>query len=204
MPCLNSRMVSNYVFVHIHRVRFVARSGQRGLSMYRPYPTSQRGHTYPFRPLCPHKINHKLSDQTRKLIGLNLTGGYQTNAVKSLWDSTQNALCTHCDQPDTHSHRQLECVHFQHVRDRHPEAVRLLQTFPNLLWFPVATVHAKQITYNLLKSVKVHFLMSPILCRRPTMYFIQMGAVTAPNSKIVAVPHGQLSNMLLPTRKTRR
>ena len=108
----------------------------------------------PFDPYIQHKINHKLSDQTRKLIGLYLTGGYQTNAVKSLWDSTQNALCTYCDQPDTHSHRQLECVHFQRVRDRHPEAVRLLQTFPNLLWFPVATVHAKQIPYNLLKSIR--------------------------------------------------
>ena len=188
MPCLNSRMVSNYVFVHIHRVRFVARSGLRGLSMYRPYPTSQRGHTYPFRPLCPHKINHKLSDQTRKLIGLNLTGGYQTNAVKSLWDSTQNALCTHCDQPDTHSHRQLECVHFQHVRDRHPEAVRLLQTFPNLLWFPVATVHAKQITYNLLKYVRQGpFLDVPNIVPSSHHVFYTDGSC--------AVPHGQLSNM---------
>ena len=93
MPCLNSRMVSNYVFVHIHRVRFVARSGQRGLSMYRPYPTSQRGHTYPFRPLCPHKINHKLSDQTRKLIGLNLTVDIRRTQL------------SHCGTP-----RRMRCV----------------------------------------------------------------------------------------------
>lgn len=126
----------------------------------------------PFDTYVQHKINRKLSDKTRKLIALNLTGGYQTGAVKSLWDSTHSMQCPYCEQPDTHSHRQLECAHFQHLRDQHPDAIRLLQEFPSLLWFPLATMHAKQPIYNLLKADRQGpFLDIPNIVNTPHFVF---------------------------------
>ena len=156
-------------------MRFVVRLGRLGLFMYiYDHIQHRKGVTHtPFDPYIQYKINRKLSDQTRKLISLNLTGGYQTNTVKSLWDSTQTAFCEYCGQPDTHSHRQLECSHFQHVR--------LLQAFPNLLWFPIETIHARQVTYNLLKYARQGpFLDVPNIVSLPHHVFYTDGSCDRP------------------------
>ena len=105
----------------------------------------------PFDFFTQHKVLGRLSDTTLQLIALNITGGFQTGAVKQLWDSTQSIACPFCGMDDTHSHRLLECASFQHVRDQHPEAIRILRDFPNLQYFPIATTHSMQIIYNRLK-----------------------------------------------------
>lgn len=50
------------------------------------------------------------------VVAQNISGGYRTNAVKALWDSTQDALREHCGQPDTHQHRLLHCQNFSHLQ----------------------------------------------------------------------------------------
>lgn len=45
------------------------------------------------------KIMNQLSAREQKLISLNVTGGYQTAAVKAIWDNTQTLECEHCGQP---------------------------------------------------------------------------------------------------------
>ena len=67
------------------------------------------------------KILKQLTIREQKLVALNLTGGYQTAAVKAIWDQTQSIECEFCGQPDTHLHRQLHCEHFAHVRANHPQ-----------------------------------------------------------------------------------
>ena len=87
------------------------------------------------------KIMKQLSTREQKLVALNITGGYQTAAVKVIWDSTQSSACEHCGQPDTRLHRLLDCPPFQHVRDQHPEAVQIIAAHPHLAWLPLTTQH---------------------------------------------------------------
>ena len=125
----------------------------------------------PFDAYVQHKVLRKLSDHTLRLIALDLTGGYQTGAVKAIWDNSQSHECEFCGQQDTHSHRQLHCPSFDHVRQSHPEAVQLLTTYSNLLYFPLATIHSQQIVYNRLKWCRVGpFLDEPDI--RPTDHYV--------------------------------
>ena len=94
------------------------------------------------------KIMKQLSTREQKLVALNITGGYQTAAVKAIWDSTHSNACEHCGQPDTHLHRLLGCPPFQHVRDQHPEAVQIIAEHPHLAWLPLTTQHPDQVIYN--------------------------------------------------------
>lgn len=101
----------------------------------------------PFDFLTQMKVMHRLSDTERRLISLNLAGGFQTNMDKARWDAAPEAHCEHCGLPDTHGHRLLACPHFEHVRAQHPEAISILQTHSSLLWLPVTTIHPQQALY---------------------------------------------------------
>lgn len=125
----------------------------------------------PIDAYIQHKIHMHISDQTLRLIALDVTGGYQTGAVKAIWDGSQSHFCEFCGQADTHAHRQLHCPVFGHVRDNHKEAVTLLETHPNLLYFPLATIHPQQIVYNRLKWCRVGpFLDVPDI--QPTSHYV--------------------------------
>lgn len=85
------------------------------------------------------KVNKQLSDRELKLICLNITGGFQTSAVKALWDHTQSDKCDFCGAVDNHAHRMLHCPDFAHIRSNHPQAIQLLEKHQHLMWFPLAT-----------------------------------------------------------------
>ena len=46
-------------------------------------------------------------------------------------------LAHFCTQLDTHAHTQLECPHFQVIRDNHPETIKHLQANPYMLYLPL-------------------------------------------------------------------
>lgn len=60
-------------------------------------------------------VNKKLSDRELKLLCLNVTGGFQTSAVKAIWDNTQSENFHFCGRVDSHSHRMLFCPDFGHI-----------------------------------------------------------------------------------------
>ena len=73
-----------------------------------------------------HSIFTKLSDEEQKILLLNLVGGYQTNTIKAMWDSSIDTKCDCCDQQDHVDHRMLYCPALQHIRDQHSEAIQIL------------------------------------------------------------------------------
>ena len=79
----------------------------------------------------------KLSITAVRQIAYNLTGGYQVGAVKAMWTATVDASCPFCGQPDTHSHQQLSCPAFLHIRQKHPQAIAYLSACPAKLWLPL-------------------------------------------------------------------
>ena len=138
----------------------------------------------PFDFYTQHKVLQKLSDNSLRLVALNLTGGFQTGATKAIWDATASASCPFCGEIDTHEHRLLQCKEFQHVRDGHPSAVQILSDFPNLLWLPLATSHAQQIVYNRLKlSRQGPFLDQPFLSPQGHCIFYTDGTCDKPREQ---------------------
>ena len=92
---------------------------------------------HPFDYTLLSRVIQSMSVTTIRQIAYNLTGGYQVGAVKAQWTSTVDANCPFCGQVETHSHQQLDCPDFAHVRKRHPLAVRYLQDNPDKLWLPL-------------------------------------------------------------------
>lgn len=86
----------------------------------------------PFDVYTHLKLFQKLTPREQQLLSLNITGGYQTSAIKAVWDNTHTPECEFCSQPDTHQHRLLDCPQFAHVRANHLGAVQTLQTHSHL------------------------------------------------------------------------
>lgn len=74
------------------------------------------------------RVFSRLSPVEQQLIALNITGGFQTNAIKHKWDDDIQTQCDHCSQYDSRSHRLLTCEAATHIRATHPEAVEVLAT----------------------------------------------------------------------------
>ena len=73
---------------------------------------------------------------------LNITGGFQSGASKSMCYQDASELCPFCNEPDTKDHRLLTCKNFQKVRMRHQGALKVLsEDFPSWIWLPIAYEH---------------------------------------------------------------
>ena len=84
----------------------------------------------------------KLQPCEQKMIALNITGGFQTNALKGKWNEDVQLQCDHCDQIDSRSHRLIACEAMSHVRDKFPQAVDVLcNQRPDWQYLPIATFH---------------------------------------------------------------
>ena len=147
MPCGNQVSLQHQSTREIRKILRQAWSG---------YVHTQTAHrkgitAMPCDVFIQHRIHRHLSDRTLRLILLDLVGGYQTGTVKAIWDSTQSDKCEFCGAIDNHMHRQLQCPDFAHLRTDHPQAVNSLESHPNLLWLPLATIHPQQVVYNRLK-----------------------------------------------------
>ena len=73
---------------------------------------------------------------------LNITGGYQSGASKSMCYHDADESCLFCNEPDTKEHRLLSCKNYLNVRLQHQEAVKILSDeFPSWVWLPIAYEH---------------------------------------------------------------
>ena len=95
----------------------------------------------PFDAGLFQKVTSRLTSTELKVLAKDITGGYQVGAVKAQWSSTTDGNCPYCHQLDTHSHRQLECPDFDHIRVAHPAAIQILGANPYTLHFPLPIQH---------------------------------------------------------------
>ena len=70
-----------------------------------------------------------LSSSDKKLILLNVIGGFQTQVIKSKWCHTEKVECPLCNAVDNQQHRFLECQAqaLVAIRSIHPEAIDILK-----------------------------------------------------------------------------
>ena len=74
------------------------------------------------------RVFASFSPVEQSLLSLNMVGGYQTGAVKSIWASDCDGTCPFCGAEDGRAHRILECPQFQSIRVKHSQAVQTLTT----------------------------------------------------------------------------
>ena len=74
------------------------------------------------------KVYRSITRVEQSIIALNLTGGYQTGAVKTVWTDDDDGSCPFRSQPDSRYHRILECPRFNDIRNRHISAIEILST----------------------------------------------------------------------------
>eukprot|EP00435_Cladocopium_sp_Y103_P051857 s137_g16.t1 len=106
-------------------------------------------------PIYPMDVNlqwsvySKLSDVEQKLIALNITGGFQTNAVKSKWDESIEVKCDFCDQVDCRIHRLAYCPATKHIRDQHADAVEIFESIKtDWQYLPLVSHHPSVLTMD--------------------------------------------------------
>ena len=85
----------------------------------------------------------EFEDSDLRGLFLNITGGYQSGAAKHKCYEGHSEKCLFCDAIDTKEHRLLCCPHFQEVRDKHMEAIRIFRDeYPDWVWHPIAYQHS--------------------------------------------------------------
>ena len=103
--------------------------------------------------ISEYNINHRLTCKVFRafppseqvILALNVTGGFQSGTTKSFWAEDADGSCPFCGAPDSHTHRILECMATQCIRDKHQSAVLTLSNErPEWVWLPLARDHPEK------------------------------------------------------------
>eukprot|EP00438_Fugacium_kawagutii_P027997 Skav202948 [mRNA] locus=scaffold422:531150:535265:+ [translate_table: standard] len=89
-----------------------------------------------------------LENSQKKLLALNVVGGWQSEVTKSKWSAICDATCPLCGEPDTQRHRFLECCKLHEVRSNHAKACEILDTLrPDWMYHPIARLPENHSVY---------------------------------------------------------
>ena len=85
------------------------------------------------------KVYGSFTSVEQNILALNLTGGFQTGAVKTIWTDDNDGTCPFCFKQDGRHHRLVECTRFEEVRTRHQEALDIPTTQrKDWIYLPIA------------------------------------------------------------------
>ena len=92
-------------------------------------------------PCTTARVLKPLGTAAEKVIGRHIVGAFQTEAVKCVWGGSETPYCPYCGAVETHHHRFLRCPAFAPLRQRHPQAVHVLESErPEWIYSPMATL----------------------------------------------------------------
>jgi hypothetical protein len=137
------------------------------------------------------RVFAKLTSREQKLIALNVTGGFQTNAIKHKWDDETQVKCDHCSQLDNRSHRLLSCEATHLIRVKHPHAVEVLGSInPDWLYLPISTFHEDFVVFKkLVDSFKLPKISVEFSCPQNRHVYFTDGGCLRP-----AIPEARLAS----------
>ena len=97
--------------------------------------------------------------EEQRLLIRNAVGGFQIAATQKMWDSDTPITCPLCGLEDSRSHRCLECIPLAEVRNRHPDAIAILQSErPDWVFIPLAHSSPDAIVQRaFLKTIKFDY-----------------------------------------------
>ena len=103
---------------------------RKGIGDFEPHPTINS------------RVLAAFADQDQKLLAYFFLGAFQPEAIKHKWKKDHAPTCAFCTCVDTRPHRYLDCQCFQHIRNDHPDAVRILkERRPSWVYMPIAQKH---------------------------------------------------------------
>ena len=80
-----------------------------------------------------------LPDTDKRILVQYLTGSFQSDAVKAMWDKSVDGKCPLCGGDDTKDHRLLVCETMHDLRTKHHMAVTILREYHHeWIWAPIA------------------------------------------------------------------
>ena len=118
--------------------------------------------------------------EEQNLLVRNVVGGFQTAATQKKWDPDTPITCPLCGLDDSRSHRCLECTSLKDVRDRHPEAVSILQSDrPDWVFIPLAHSSPEAVVQRaFLNTIKFEYDLPHLeVGTKITLYTTDGGAV---------------------------
>ena len=90
-------------------------------------------------------------DEKRRFLIREIAGAYQLESQKQHWTQNSSGLCQYCQQPDSRSHRLIECAAFAEVRMPYSSAIDEMQVEGLTMdEFPVVHVHPEALLHRTL------------------------------------------------------
>ena len=130
-------------------------------------------------PQITASVFQSFSEQDQKLLIHNFLGAFQTEKQKSFWDTKCTGTCVLCDGEDTHAHRLLECPHLEHIRAKHPQAIRILKEVrPEWCYLLLARQHPEVIVMRMIlqhHSTCSHELSNSSICQEHLCFYTDGG-----------------------------
>ncbi len=103
------------------------------------------------------QVLRKFENSDQRGIFLNIAGGFQSGALKSMLYENQSENCPYCGEVDTKTHRLIDCKQFADIREKHDGAVKILkENHPEWIHLPLPIKHQDCSFFNLVMSTKVN------------------------------------------------
>ena len=111
------------------------------------------------------KVLEQFSDPVARGLSLNITGGFQSGALKHMIYEDHTDRCPYCDMVDTKYHRLIECTMFEDIRKKHQDAIAILKDeHPEWIHLPLPVKHRECSFFNLVMSTKIDPVPHDLFC----------------------------------------
>ena len=146
------------------------------------------GDFIPHHSLTAHVLSGFPPDEQALLIR-NIVGGFQTAATQKHWDADTPISCKLCGMDDSRSHRCLECTHLMEVRNRHPDALNILN-FERPDWVFIPLAHSSEVVIQraFLQTIKLDSDLPHVEADRKITFYTDGGAInpTDPDARLAS------------------
>ena len=135
------------------------------------------------------QVYEKLPNPDRKIILMNMIGGFQTNVIQAKWNATVSKNCPLCDGIDDQKHRFLHCPAIEHIRHKHRDAIDVLtDQRPQWIYHPIAQLSEKQILLRrFLEAIPDGTHSCEVSCTTSHLRFYTDGACHNPTDEHIRV-----------------
>ena len=136
--------------------------------------------------MLSHRITRNvissMDDSDKKIVIQYVTGSFQSESVKAMWDKSCDGKCPLCGVDDTKDHRLLHCDALKSIRKEHPVAVEVLRQYhPDWIWAPMAMLDPHEVALRKIFSTRaLPGLFRPLVSDCSTLRFYTDGSADKP------------------------
>ena len=135
------------------------------------------------------QVYEKLPSSERKIILMNMIGGFQTNVIQAKWNTTVSNKCPLCDGIDDQKHRFLFCPAVAHIRENHQKACNILtHDRPQWIYNPIARLcDHEDVLRQLVGAIPQNFSSCEVQPNNSHLRFYTDGACNNPTEESIRI-----------------